>query len=264
MPFIKYQNKKVHFRLEGSGSKNIIFLHGFLGDLSIWDRYISDLQDDFKILRIDLAGHGLSDNLGETHTMELLSKPVTQVMSHVGMSSAHFVGHSMGGYVAMSIAENSNERMESLCLFNSTAAEDSEQKKKDRIRTIRLINLSPELFVQEAINNLFTKANLKKYPSEVKVLQEKGLKMALIGAAPALRGMAERKTMVSLLQKSNFPVLFLSGRHDNIIPIESIIEQVSETRSSLTILEETNHMGFIEEYEYTLEQLQRFWKKKPI
>ena len=60
-----------------------------------------------------------------------------------------------------------------------------------------------------------------------------------------MRGiLAERKTMVSLLQKSNFPVLFLSGRHDNILPIESIIEQVSK----LVLPDDfrkTNHMGFV-------------------
>jgi len=167
MPFIEFRGKQVHYLFAGSGPKKVVLLHGFLGDSSIWGRYASDLDERYTILRIDLAGHGLSDNISEVHTMEVIAEPVIAVMNFVGMRSAHFVGHSMGGYVAMAIAEKEKSLVLSLCLLNSTPVEDSELKKRDRIRTIRLIDLSPELFVSEAINNLFTVENLAKYAVDV-------------------------------------------------------------------------------------------------
>jgi len=66
--------------------------------------------------------------------------------------------------------------------------------------------------------------------------------------------------MCSLLRKNEFPVLFLSGMHDNIIPIQSVIEQADASGSQIEILEKTNHMGFIEEYDLTLSLLQTFWE----
>jgi len=260
MPLIEHKDKQVHYLLAGTGPKKVVLLHGFLGDLSIWDRYTSDLDERYTVLRIDLAGHGLSDNISEVHTMEVMAEPVITVMNFIGMRSAHFVGHSMGGYVAMAIAEMEKSLVLSLCLLNSTPVEDSELKKRDRIRTIRLIDLSPELFVNEAINNLFTVENLEQYSEDVQKLKELGLKSALKGAAPALRGMAKRQDMCSFLRRNEFPVLFLSGKHDNIIPIQSVIEKADATGSQIEILEKTNHMGFIEEYDLTLGLLQSFWE----
>jgi len=260
MPYIKQKEGDIHYEISGSGPIHVVFLHGFLGNLSVWDRYLTDLDSRYTILRVDLAGHGKSNCLSETHTMELMAEQVIKVMDLEELPKAHFVGHSMGGYVSIAAAQKNSDRVESITLFNSTTAEDSPQKKVDRIRTIRVLELSHELFVSEAINNLFAPKNLIKYPEEVATLKQMGLATGLAGGAPALRGMALRTDQSEELKKLEIPLLFIAGAHDNVIPIESVKSQVIDLDAELLELENAGHMAFVEEYEATLIALQNFWK----
>ncbi|MBL4705923.1 MAG: alpha/beta hydrolase, partial [Flavobacteriales bacterium] len=116
----------------------------------------------------------------------------------------------------------------------------------------------------EAINNLFTSENLLKHKEEVARLKQIGVNTGLNGAAPALRGMAERSDMLGKLNQLQIPVLFIAGRFDNIIPIESVIDQVNQLNASLVILEKSSHMGFVEEYELTLSTLVKFWNSVKV
>ena len=259
MPFINFDSGKINYTCDGTGSKKVVFLHGFLGNLSIWDQYVNDLGSDYTILRVDLPGHGKTSTFREIHSMEFMAKCVLAVMNECSIESAHFVGHSMGGYVSMAAARLADEKVQTLTLFNSTATEDSEQKKKDRIRTIRVFDLSPELFVSEAINNLFAPKNLLEHSIEVAELKRIGLETGLEGAAPALRGMAEREDMREFLKNSERPTLYIAGKFDNIIPIESAKSQAVQTSSRLVELECSGHMGFVEEYQLTLKTLVDFW-----
>ncbi len=259
MPYSNFRSGQIHFSVSGNGSIPVVFLHGFLGDMSVWERYLADLGPAYKILRIDLPGHGGSSTFDETHPMELMADSVITAMQDADFGSAHFVGHSMGGYVSMALTTKYPDAVCSITLFHSTALEDGEQKKKDRIRTIRLFEMSPELFVSEAINNLFAPHNLTKYPEEISRLKQIGLKTGLTGAAPALRGMALRPDMRNLLGKREIPTLFIAGKYDNIIPLDSVMDQAGELGAELLLLEHSGHMGFIEEYDRTLAGLVSFW-----
>lgn len=258
MPYIKYQDKNIYYEDHGSGNRAVVFLHGFLGNLHIWDRYTKDLAE-CRIITIDLPGHGKSDVLSDIHLMSDMAAAVDQVCQSIGVSNADFVGHSMGGYVGIALIECKPKLVRSLTLFNSTAAEDNAQKKKDRIRTIRVFEMAPELFVSEAINNLFKTENLSRFSDEVKELKKMGLSCGIEGAAPALRGMAERTEGVTLLSESRIPVLYISGISDNIIPIESVKEQVKTIGATIEVMSNSGHMSFIEEYEKTLNTLIKFW-----
>lgn len=260
MPYINQEEGNAHYQISGSGPINIVFLHGFLGNLTVWDRYVEDLDSSYTILRIDLAGHGNSSCLAETHTMELMAEQVYKVMEETCLTKAHFVGHSMGGYVSIAAAVMSPDRVETITLFNSTAAEDSPQKKIDRIRTIRVLELSHELFVSEAINNLFAPDNLVKFQKEVSALKLMGLATGLEGGAPALRGMALRIDQSADLKAMKIPMLFIAGVFDNIIPIDSVRVQAKQLNAQLLVLEKSGHMGFVEEYSTTLIALEEFWK----
>ena len=261
MSYSKHKFEGINFRLSGEGNEVVVFLHGFLGDLSVWDSFTSKLKNKYTILQIDLPGHGLSDTFGRVHSMPFMAKKIVALIDYLALIPVHLVGHSMGGYVALSIAEQHLNRIGSITLLNSNCNDDPPQKKGDRIRTIRLIELSPELFVNEAINNLFTSENFKKFTQEILQLKNAALKIADTGAAPALRGMAERKDMTVVLAELKIPILFLAGKHDNIIPINSVKNNAKKTGAQLHILEHTNHMAFLEEQHETLQALCSFWQK---
>ncbi len=260
MSYRKHKFEGINFRLSGEGDQVVVFLHGFLGDLTIWNSFAGELKDNYTVLQVDLPGHGLSDTFGPVHSMPFMAEKIIALIDYLALTPVHLVGHSMGGYVALSITEQSLNQIASITLLNSNCNDDSPQKQKDRIRAIRLIELSPELFVSEAINNLFMPKNLTQFGDEIMLLKNAALKIASTGAAPALRGMAERKDMTSALTELEIPILFLAGKYDNVIPINSIQNNAKKSGAQLHVLKQTNHMAFLEEQSATLQALCSFWQ----
>ena len=81
---------------------------------------ISELPE-FRCIAIDLLGHGETGNLGYVHTMKEMADGVMTVLNALKVSSAIFVGHSMGGYVSLEIVNNYNNSVDGLLLLNSTS-----------------------------------------------------------------------------------------------------------------------------------------------
>ena len=138
-------------------SKNecIVLIHGFLGSSEIWSSFIPELISKYQIITIDLPGHGNSNHYEGKLSMEFIANNVKSILELHSIESAHFLGHSMGGYVSLAFLDLFPEMVKSITLLNSTAREDSEQKKKDRLLAMKVFDLQPKVFIQAAIENLF-------------------------------------------------------------------------------------------------------------
>ena len=99
-----YKKATVTFSDTGKG-RVVVLLHGFLGSHQIWEQTISFLSKSFRVIAIDLPGHGSSDCIGYIHTMELQAKCIKAVMDCLRLKKYVLVGHSMGGYAALAFAE---------------------------------------------------------------------------------------------------------------------------------------------------------------
>ncbi len=141
MSYAEFKKIKVHYTDTGQG-RVIVMLHGFLGSHEVWAEFIKKLSKSYRVIAIDLPGHGQTPAIGYYHSMELLAQSVKAVLNKAGVRRYIIVGHSMGGYTALAFAELYPENVSGLCLFHSTAYADSEEKKKDRDRVIRLVKNS--------------------------------------------------------------------------------------------------------------------------
>ncbi|MBA3900501.1 MAG: alpha/beta hydrolase [Bacteroidetes bacterium] len=258
--YISYKESPIRFYDKGKG-RAVVLLHGFLESMEIWEDYAAELSKRFRVICIDLPGHGQSGCLGYIHTMDMMAECVQAVLKQLRIRSSAIIGHSMGGYVAMAYAEIYPDKVKGLCLFHSTAAADNEVKKKDRDRLIALVKQSKKDLVRQMIPNLFTKENRKKYSEEVKALIKAARKTPKQGIIAALEGMKERREREIILRFSTYPVSFIIGRHDPVVPFEKIMEQVELPSNAMYhVLEETAHMGFIEAKEECYEMISDFAK----
>ena len=99
--------------------KIVVLVHGFGGDLDNWLFNIDSLARKTRVYALDLPGHGRSTKaLGEP-SLAKLSQALTGFMDSVGIDSAHLVGHSKGGAVALRTALDAAERVKSLILISS-------------------------------------------------------------------------------------------------------------------------------------------------
>lgn len=256
--FTQFKNGQLRFRESGKGS-TVVLLHGFLESLEIWDDYAERLAHNYRVVSIDLPGHGQSDCLGYVHPMELLAEAVKVVLDGLGIRRYILIGHSMGGYVALAFADRFPDQVKGLGLVFSSAQADSNQKKRDRDRAIELVKANHRSFIRKAIPLLFRPKNRKIYHEEIKALKQLALQTSKQGAIANLEGMKIRPNREVILKFSPCPVLILAGKHDPVIPLEKIEPQMLlSERGFGMVLHDCGHMGFIEAREESYTTLLRF------
>jgi pimeloyl-ACP methyl ester carboxylesterase len=242
-----YKNTTISYTDNGQGNA-IVFLHGFLENKTMWKDYVSFFTDQYRVITIDLLGHGQSDCLGYIHEMEDNAHVVQEVLTHLKIEKAAILGHSMGGYVGLAFAELYPAAIKKLVLINSTAREDSPEKKTNRSRAIKAVKQNYIAFVSLAIANLFSENNRTKFAIEIERAKLHALKTPLQGIIASLEGMKIRKDREALLQKNLFPVLLVLGKKDPVLNYEETISQVEDTTAELVSFED-GHMSPIENKE---------------
>ncbi len=84
----------------------IIFLHFSGANLMMWQRIVPYFQDHYRLILVDLRGHGKSDKPATGYHMDEMARDVIGVMQHLGLERAHIVGSSLGAEVGLSLAAN--------------------------------------------------------------------------------------------------------------------------------------------------------------
>ena len=247
MKNILYKNTKISFTDSGEGNA-IVLLHGFLENKKMWAEYVNLFSEKYRVITIDLLGHGESDCLGYVHEMENNADVVYEVLQSLKIEKATILGHSMGGYVALAFAELFPENIKKLVLLNSTSKEDSPEKKLNRTRAIKAVKQNYVNFVSLAIANLFSENNRTRLADEIEKVREQALKTPLQGIVASLEGMKMRKDREWLLHENRFPVLLILGKKDPVLNYEESLAQIEDTTAELISFED-GHMSHIENKE---------------
>src|SRR5690606_5835935 len=179
------------------------------------------------------------------------------VLNHLNIEKSFFVGHSMGGYVALALAEKNNNAVKGICLMNSTAAADSEAKRKNRDRAIEDVKQNHKTFIRLAIVNLFRPKNRAIHSNKIKQLTEEALKTPLQGIIAALEGMKIRKNREALLHNTTFKKMMVIGKKDPALNYESLINQTKNTNVEIVEFPD-GHMSFIENKRELFQQIMHF------
>jgi len=116
------QSLRVHFRDEGvSDGKVIVFLHGNSNSLHAFDPLVDELKHDYRIVRLDFPGHGLTGAHPQNqYGYKELSQAVSMVVESLSLQDFTLLGHSMGGWVAWRYAVDYPEQLSSLILMSAS------------------------------------------------------------------------------------------------------------------------------------------------
>jgi pimeloyl-ACP methyl ester carboxylesterase len=256
--YFLHKNAKIHYSISGKG-KAIVLLHGFLENSTMWNEVSAELSKKYKVITIDLLGHGKTENHGYVHTMEDQAKMVKAVLNHLKLRKYILIGHSMGGYVGLAFSKLFSHNIKGLCLMNSTALADSEEKKINRNRAIEAVKQHHKTFVRIAIPMLFSEKNRALFPSEIKEVTNEALKISPQGIIAALEGMKIRKDTTSLLKEANFPIQLIIGKQDPALEYGTLINQTRNTNVKLVEFPD-GHMSHIENKDALIDSLLTFSK----
>ncbi|RTY93784.1 alpha/beta hydrolase [Flavobacterium sp. GSP27] len=258
MKQILFKNTNISYSDTGKGTA-IVLLHGFLENKGMWDFYIPEFAKKNRIITIDLLGHGETECLSYVQTMEDNADAVHAVLSELRIRKAIFVGHSMGGYVALAFAELYPDTIKGLVLLNSTARADSEERKTNRDRAIKAVKQSFVNFISLSIANLFSENNRERLLSVIESIKKEALKTPLQGIVASLEGMKIRQDREVLLHLAPFPKLLILGEKDPVLNYEETKEQIEGTAMKLVTFPD-GHMSHIENQDELLNVLLAFFK----
>ena len=249
--FIMAGDTPLHVADTEHGEKCVVLLHGYLESMIVWDEFVDLLKDKVRVVTLDLPGHGISNVIGEVHTMEYLAKCVGDAMAALGIERYSMVGHSMGGYVSLAMLDDYRDHLDNIILLSSTTSADSQEKCDRRRREIELIKAGKKNTLARLVPHAgFAPENVKRLHDYIEDISELILMTEDEGVIAILGGMIERQSRGDMLRESGIPHLFIFGRHDYYIPEEVAEEMIAEDPTARVVwLEHSGHMGFIEDPE---------------
>jgi len=256
--FISYKNIQIRYTSTGKG-RAVVLLHGFLENLDMWSNIAPILAKKNRVITLDLLGHGESGNIGYIHTMEDQAQMVKAVLNHLQLRKYILVGHSMGGYISLAFAEIYPNIIKGLCLMNSTALADTQEKKINRDRAIKIVKQNHKTFISIAIPNLFSEENKSTFKTEIAQITKEALQLSSQSIIASLEGMKIRKDRSEILKKRNFQKMLIIGKKDPVLDYKSLIKQAKKTNVNVVELL-GGHMSHIENKDTLLNTLKDFVK----
>ncbi len=241
---IQFKNIKISYSDTGKGTV-LVFLHGFLENKSMWGDLAPEFSKKNRVITIDLLGHGETGCLGYVHSMEENAEVIHAVLSKLRIRKTVLVGHSMGGYVALAFAEMYPEKVKGLVLLNSTSKADSEERRANRDRAIKVVKKDYTAFIRLSIANLFSPDNREKLIDEIEKVKIEALKTPLQGVVASLEGMKIRKDREALLHLTPYPKMLILGKKDPVLLYKDTLEQIENTTVKLVSFPD-GHMSHIE------------------
>ncbi len=238
--------EEISFRKSGKG-KPILLIHGFCETHEIWDGFTKKLAESFEVIAIDLPGFGESPLPLIPFSIRDIAQKILSWIDQRNINVPFLVGHSLGGYVALSMAEQSQKKISGLCLFHSTPYPDSDDRKSNRNRVIEFVKkngVNP--FIDTYVPGLFYD---KKHPAMQGVykIARKTSERTLLAYTSAMR---DRPSSIGFLKKFEGSVLTIAGDNDSIVSRETAIEFGHFAKTSeVHILENAGHMGMFEQTE---------------
>jgi pimeloyl-ACP methyl ester carboxylesterase len=171
-----------------------------------------------------------------------MAKEVLKVVAELNLDHYSIVGHSMGGYVALEVQAISSN-CEKVVLLNSNFWSDTPEKRNDRKRIAQIVQTSKNMFLNEAIPNLFT--NPVKCKKAIDDLLTEAKELSSEGIAYASIAMAHRVDFSERIRQGKMNISVIQGKIDRIVPTEKMDVEICVDVPYYK-LPQTGHMSHIE------------------
>ena len=200
----------------------LVLLHGFTGSAQGWEQ-IAKQFDQFRVLAIDMVGHGESDApiKSSEYEMAVQIELIKEVLEELQLEQVYLLGYSMGGRIALSFACAYPNYVKALFLESATAGIEKEDLRKERRASDerlaeKIEREGVESFVQHWENIPLFESH-KMLPTSVQnKLRQERLSQRVIGLANSLRGIGTGKmpSVWSQLKNLDMPVYLMAGEKD--------------------------------------------------
>ena len=209
------------------------------------------LSSQFRIITIDLRGHGESDAPLWHYTLEQSADDVRSLLDHLKIQRALFVGLSMGGYILFAFYRKYAARVKGLILADTRAQADTVEGIEGRFQMAQIAHKrGPAAIADIMVPKLLSPATIQTKPDLVQQVRAMIESTQISGIAGDLMAMAERPDSVPLLRQITSPTQIIVGELDQATPpsdAKLLAEQIPH--ACLTIIPKAAHLANLEQPE---------------
>lgn len=267
--FIELSNGvKIHYRDFGSRqSQPIVLIHGTSDSLLTWDAITPYLENDYRLISLDLPGHGFSSVHPQAdYSRSAMVESVKLLMDYLKVDSASLIGNSLGGGIAWRAALSHPERVSSLVLLDPSGAPHKAISKSNLGFRIMRSSIG-RFFAKKVTPRALVERSLLDTVVDGKIVHEKmidrywellrlpGNRQALTELALAKRDQSAWDDIASL----NQPSLIIWGEQDQLIPVSSgTLFDDALPNSKLIVYPQIGHLPMIEAPQTTANDISQF------
>ena len=234
---------KLHYRIDGNpDGKPVVFANSLGTDLRLWDAVLLLLPQDNCYIRYDKRGHGLSECTPAPYSMGTLVRDVEQLMDHLNVKDALFVGLSIGGMIAQGLAVKRLDLVRAMVLSNTAAKIGQPEMWQQRIDAIRaggIASLSDAVMERWFGREFHAKPDMAIWKNMLERQPVEGY----IGCSTAISG-TDFYTPTSGLR---LPTLGIAGSEDGSTPPDLVRETVDLIPGSkFELIRKVGHLPCVE------------------
>ena len=243
----QYKGCSVSYQSGGKG-KTVMLVHGFAEDGRIWDEQAPVLKQHCRLIIPDLPGSGHSGYNDTLNSIEDYADCLHELLKVENVEHCIILGHSLGGYITLAFAEKYGEKLSGYGFIHSTAFADSEEKKQNRLKGIKMIGeYGSYAFIKSTTPNLFSVRFKEKFAEKIDALIKNGVNFKKEALQQYYYAMMVRPDRTHVLRNTSIPVLFVAGTEDIAAPLGDVLQQMYLPKTSyIHILQNTAHMSMWE------------------
>lgn len=268
---------KVAYTDSQEGEQTLVFIHGLGNYIPVWQKLQDSLKSSYRCVALDLPGHGLSGKDKYAYSIRFYADCVDALLSHLKLDQVIFVGHSLGGQVAMRSALDHPDRVSALVLLAPSGLETftaSQASLVGNFFNTGQIERTSDAKIRTDIENTFY-----KMPEDAQFLIEDRIrfksKADFSGYAHAIAESVKAMLadpMQAELPNIKVPTLLIFGKEDKLIPnpyfnpslkTETLAQEAAShlPQGELHLMEETGHLLIWEKAEDVKALMLNFFKK---
>src|SRR3984957_7912351 len=152
---------------DGGARPPVMLIHGVGADGTSWDQIAAAMSSRFRVLRLDLRGHGRFGNIEGALSIDDFVRDVVDVLDACGVRAAHIVGFSLGGMIAQGLGLQHADRVRRLVLLSAVAGRTAEERQRVQSRLTILREQGIGAITSAAQDRWFTAAYIAANPDLV-------------------------------------------------------------------------------------------------
>ncbi len=233
---------------QGEGTP-LVFIHAFPLSKTMWQPQVEALKEAYRVITIDLGGHGDSDIVPWNDSLDGYAKNIIRLLDHLEITQAVFVGLSMGGYTLFSIYRHYANRVKAMVLADTRAQADSEEGRVGRQSMAEMAFKDGTSAIADImLPKLLAPSTTEKRHEIVEDVRQMILETSTAGIVVDLVAMATRPDSTDLLTTITCPTLVIVGEEDQATPVaeaQYMVDRISV--ASFVTIPQAGHLSNFEQ-----------------